>query len=72
MLKPNGLLFFRVNSVNDTNSRAGQGKEIETHLYETNDGRYKSFFDKNVKIVSNKIDFKNKSNSTYVHRLKQK
>lgn len=45
VLKPNGLLFFRVNSVKDINSGAGQGKEIETHLYETNDGRYKRFFD---------------------------
>lgn len=45
VLKPNGLLFFRVNSVKDLNSGAGQGKEIETHLYETNDGRYKRFFD---------------------------
>ncbi len=45
VLKPNGLLFFRVNSVKDVNHGAGKGKEIEPHLYETDDGRYKRFFD---------------------------
>ncbi len=45
VLKPNGLLFFRVNSVKDVNHGAGNGKEIEPHLYETDDGRYKRFFD---------------------------
>ena len=46
VLKTNGVLIFRVNSVRDFNHGAGQGKEIETHLYETEDGRYKRFFDK--------------------------
>lgn len=45
VLKPNGLLLFRVNSVKDVNHGAGEGKEIEPHLYETTDGRYKRFFD---------------------------
>lgn len=45
VLKPNGLLFFRVNSVKDVNHGAGEGTEIEPHLYETADGRYKRFFD---------------------------
>lgn len=45
VLKPNGLLFFRVNSVKDVNHGAGEGKEIESHLYETADGRLKRFFD---------------------------
>ena len=45
VLKPNGLLFFRVNSINDVNYGAREGKEIESHLYETADGRYKRFFD---------------------------
>lgn len=47
VLKPNGLLIFRVNSVKDVNHGAGQGIEIEIeqHLYETDDGRYKRFFD---------------------------
>lgn len=45
VLKPNGLLLFRVNSVKDVNHGAGEGKEIETHLYETEDGRQKRFFD---------------------------
>lgn len=45
VLKPNGLLLFRINSTKDVNSGAGQGKEIEAHLYETEDGRYKRFFD---------------------------
>jgi SAM-dependent methyltransferase len=47
VLKPNGFLCFRVNSVNDKNHGAGQGKEITKHLYETEDGRQKRFFDKN-------------------------
>lgn len=45
VLKPNGILLFRVNSIKDTNHGAGEGKEIEPHLYETIDGRYKRFFD---------------------------
>ena len=47
VLKPKGLLFFRVNSVKDVNYGAGEGKEIEPHLYETDDGRLKRFFDLN-------------------------
>ena len=45
VLKPNGLLLFRVNSIKDINHGAGKGKEFEPHLYETDDGRYKRFFD---------------------------
>lgn len=45
VLKPNGILLFRVNSVKDVNYGAGEGTEIEFHLYETEDGRYKRFFD---------------------------
>lgn len=45
VLKPDGILLFRVNSVKDVNHGAGEGKEIEPHLYETGDGRYKRFFD---------------------------
>jgi SAM-dependent methyltransferase len=46
VLKPNGILLFRVNSVRDVNHGAGEGTEIELHLYETEDGRHKRFFDK--------------------------
>lgn len=45
VLKTDGILLFRVNSVRDFNHGAGEGKEIEPHLYETKDGRYKRFFD---------------------------
>ncbi len=45
VLKPNGILIFRVNSVRDVNHGAGEGIEIEPHLYETEDGRFKRFFD---------------------------
>ena len=38
-------MLFRVNSINDLNHGAGQGLEIEPHLYLTDDGRYKRFFD---------------------------
>ncbi len=45
VLRPGGLLLFRVNSVRDVNYGAGEGREVEHHLYETDDGRYKRFFD---------------------------
>ncbi len=46
VLKSNGILLLRVNSVRDVNHGAGQGIEIEPHLFETEDGRYKRFFDR--------------------------
>jgi len=45
ILKTEGLLIFRVNSINDINHGAGEGLEIETHFYQTEDGRTKRFFD---------------------------
>ncbi len=45
VIKPKGLLIFRVNSINDTNHGAGKGNEIEKHLFETEDGSYKRFFE---------------------------
>ena len=45
VLTDGGHLIFRVNSINDVNHGAGQGKEIEHHLYETADQRLKRFFD---------------------------
>ena len=45
ILTNNGYLIFRVNSINDVNHGAGEGKEIEHHLYETSDKRLKRFFD---------------------------
>lgn len=45
VLKPGGILLLRVNSVRDVNHGAGEGTEIEPHLYKTGDGRYKRFFD---------------------------
>ena len=47
VLTPNGKLLFRVNSINDVNHGAGQGIEVENHLYETADGTLKRFFDEN-------------------------
>lgn len=44
ILKKNGHLLFRVNSINDTNHGAGQGEEKEEHVYQTGDGRLKRFF----------------------------
>ena len=46
VLKKDGILLFRVNSVNDVNHGAGQGEEVERHYYRTDDGRFKRFFDK--------------------------
>lgn len=45
ILLPGGHLLMRVNSVNDVNHGAGQGVEIEPHLYETETGTLKRFFD---------------------------
>lgn len=45
-LKEDGLLIFRVNSVNDINYDANHGEEIEKHYYKTSN-IHKRFFDKN-------------------------
>lgn len=47
ILCKNGYLIIRVNSINDVNHGAGQGLEIEKHLFQTEDGRLKRFFDEN-------------------------
>lgn len=44
VLKPNGVLFFRVNSVKDINYGAGKGVQIEPNFYKIEDGSYKRFF----------------------------
>lgn len=45
ILTPGGHLIFRVNSVNDVNHGAGQGLEIEPHLFELESKEIKRFFD---------------------------
>ena len=45
VLMSGGHLFVRVNSINDVNYGAGQGEEIEHHLYLNEDGCLKRFFD---------------------------
>lgn len=40
-----GHILLRVNSVNDVLHGAGDGEEIEHHLYKTNNGMLKRFFD---------------------------
>lgn len=45
ILIPGGHVFVRVNSVKDVNHGAGQGIEVEHHLYRTKDGMLKRFFD---------------------------
>ena len=45
VLKSGGILLARINSIQDVNYGAGKGKEIERHLYITEDRRYKRFFD---------------------------
>ena len=57
ILTVGGRLIFRVNSVNDVNHGAGQGNEIEHHLYETSDKRLKRFFDeKDIKFFFKGFD----------------
>lgn len=45
ILTAEGYLLIRVNTMNDVNHGAGEGKEIEHHFYRTEDGMYKRFFD---------------------------
>ena len=45
ILLPGGHLIFRVNSVNDIHHGAGKGTEVEHHVYETDAGTLKRFFD---------------------------
>ena len=45
VLKSNGYLIGRVNSINDLNYGAGNGDEVEKNFYLTKDG-YKRFFDR--------------------------
>ena len=47
ILKKDGHLIFRLNSINDINYGAGEGQEVEPHLYVTSDNRFKRFFDEN-------------------------
>ena len=57
ILTVGGRLIFQVNSVNDVNHGAGQGNEIEHHLYETSDKRLKRFFDeKDIKFFFKDFD----------------
>ena len=59
ILSSNGHLIFRVNSINDINYGAGEGKEIEYHLYETSDKRLKRFFDEeDIRYFFKKFDIR--------------
>lgn len=59
ILSRNGHLIFRVNSINDINHGAGEGKEIEYHLYETSDKRLKRFFDEeDIRYFFKKFDIR--------------
>lgn len=44
ILVNDGILLARLNSMNDINHGAGSGKEVEKHLFETDDYRLKRFF----------------------------
>ena len=58
ILKTNGHLAFRLNSINDVNHGAGQGKELEHHLYESSNGTIKRFFDEqDIKYFFHDFDF---------------
>jgi len=45
VLTPEGILLFRLNSMNDVNYGAGVGQEVEKHYYFTGESSYKRFFD---------------------------
>jgi methylase of polypeptide subunit release factors len=46
VLKPNGLLLLRVNSVKDVNHGSSDGEEVEKHFRRTLIDGYKRFFDR--------------------------
>ena len=65
-----GHMFLRVNSINDVNHGACFGEEIEPHLYRTDDGRLKRFFDyKDIYDYFNMFDIKYVREET-MHRYK--
>lgn len=45
ILKPGGHLLFRVNTIHDVQHGAGQGREVEHHVFETPSYTIKRFFD---------------------------
>ena len=45
ILTPGGHLILRVNSIDDINHGAGDGTEVEHHVFETRSGTLKRFFD---------------------------
>ena len=45
ILTPGGHLILRVNSINDVNHGAGQGVELEHHVFESEGNTIKRFFD---------------------------
>ena len=55
ILIPGGHVFVRVNSVKDVNHGAGQGIEVEHHLYRTEDGMFKRFFNEENAPLTNKV-----------------
>jgi ubiquinone/menaquinone biosynthesis C-methylase UbiE len=54
VLKTNGMLYVRVNSINDTNYGAGQGEQISEGIYMTETGK-KRFFDRSNILNTFKI-----------------
>jgi len=67
ILTKDGHLIFRVNSINDVNYGAGRGKEIEHHLYETEDKRIKRFFDeRDIKYFFKDFDIEYLSEETMI------
>lgn len=52
--KTNGMLYVRVNSINDINYGVGQGKQISEGIYRTETGK-KRFFDRNNILNTFKI-----------------
>ncbi len=49
VLKPNGYIIGRVNSINDINYGAGNGKEIEKNYYLTEEGHKRFFSEEDIR-----------------------
>lgn len=57
ILKKDGHMFVRVNSVKDVLHGAGQGEEVEHHVYKMEDGTIKRFFDRaDIDIIFSDFD----------------
>ena len=74
ILTGNGTILARLNSINDVNHGANEGKMIENNLFETSDHRLKRFFtEDDINYFFKDFDIKYKKEETmYRYKLEKK